>query len=311
MATSRTEYFAHKIFRAGDLSRAIRTAIDAVFSESHVADISLFRTLPDGTKRTTHGQALSAIEDLCDLSTQGSLLIDVVPAGSKSYYARDLQLHVSGSVESISLEASAEDPEKVTRFIETVSDRLGLQPGKTPYEVGREEAQREAADQVERETELLRRVTRLEHRLDSAPQPLTCFLSFQFSEPSQSYARTVKHFLELLGVRVLTGEGYEPRTIQDKVRQRLAAGLDVVVLIESASKKSAWTRDEIAVAQGPGVYLIPLVERGATFDNGIFGEHEYIAFDSGHIGDALVGLLEGILFVQRMRSSDRDPDPAA
>ncbi len=87
-----------------------------------------------------------------------------------------------------------------------------------------------------------------------------------------------------------------------KVRSRLAESLDVVVVIEAADGKSSWTRDEMARAQNPGVFLNPLVEDGATFDAGIFRDHEYIRFAEGHVSDAFIGLIEGIQYVVRVRT---------
>jgi hypothetical protein len=87
------------------------------------------------------------------------------------------------------------------------------------------------------------------------------------------------------------------------VRSRLAEGIDIVVVIEAAARKSPWTRDEIAKAQSPYVFLIPLVEDGAVFDKGIFGDHEYLSFAPGHIGDTFTGLREGIQYAQRERSA--------
>jgi hypothetical protein len=62
----------------------------------------------------------------------------------------------------------------------------------------------------------------------------------------------------------------------------------------------------MARAQSPGVFLIPLVEEGATFDRGIYGDHEFIPFDKGHISDAFVGLLEGVNYVRRAVGSKTD-----
>jgi len=75
----------------------------------------------------------------------------------------------------------------------------------------------------------------------------------------------------------------------------------LIIVIETADGKSFWTRDEIARAQNPGVFLIPLVEEGATFDAGIFGDHEYIPFARDHVSDAFINLIEGIQYVERVR----------
>jgi hypothetical protein len=75
----------------------------------------------------------------------------------------------------------------------------------------------------------------------------------------------------------------------------------VVIVILTKGNETAWIRDEM----NRGEVVIPLVENGATFDGGIFGNHEYIPFEAGHIGDAFVRLLEGIEFLKKNREVKR------
>jgi hypothetical protein len=79
------------------------------------------------------------------------------------------------------------------------------------------------------------------------------------------------------------------------VRDRLNQEIDIVVVIEVAEKKSSWTRDEMARAQRPDAFLIPIVENGAKFDEGIYGSHEYIPFASHHIETPSLGFSKGCL----------------
>jgi hypothetical protein len=203
----------------------------------------------------------------------------------------------------LSLSAEADSPELLRSFCAAFQDALGLAPALSPQERAKTEIE-EGGNAIPPIMQLIEdlseRVAALERQASDRPSILTCFLSFQFTGVSVEYARQVRHFLELLDVRVITGQGYEPKPINEKVRERLQESLDFVVVIEVTERKSAWTRDEIARAQQPGVFLIPLVEQGATFDRGIFGDHEYIEFAPGHIGDAFAGLLEGVSYVRRV-----------
>jgi hypothetical protein len=60
-------------------------------------------------------------------------------------------------------------------------------------------------------------------------------------------------------------------------------------------------RDEAAKAQQSNVFLVPVIEEGVQFESGIFADHEYIRFPSGHIADTFIKLLEGINFVKQHR----------
>ena len=49
-------------------------------------------------------------------------------------------------------------------------------------------------------------------------------------------------------------------------------------------RPSFWTRDEIATARQRDIAIVPIVEAGAHFEQGIFGDIEYIEFAPSHIG---------------------------
>ena len=156
----------------------------------------------------------------------------------------------------------------------------------------------------------LKEIEALSHRLDTlervpsrARRSLRCFLSYRLEDaPSDRAATEVERFLSLLEVEVVTGRGYEPRSIRDKVDERLD-GLDLAVLLVSSNGESFWTRDEITTARARGVYVIPIVGEGHDFFPGLFGDHEYIRYATDHVGDAFLKLLEGVLYVRRIRES--------
>jgi len=153
-----------------------------------------------------------------------------------------------------------------------------------------------------KESVVPRTATRIEEKETPSTKLLRCFLSYRFSDKGKSYAREVGHFLEMQGVEVLTGEMYEPRGISQKVKELLAKDLDFVVLIVAEDGESAWTHDEIATARAEKKVIIPLVVEGSKFQAGLSGDTEWIPFASGHVGDTLTKLSEGINYVRKQIS---------
>jgi hypothetical protein len=313
MSAEREMSFASKLLPAGELRKALERVRDTVASP--MAKTSLFRVrrLGDGTTRTDDNLPLSTLDDVCDLASP-EFDVTLSFEEEKGRF-RQLRAMINPNADGyLDVEFEAPNVEQLGKLIESFQRELGLE--RAPSYAARFAAllqqDREAAGKSlpAQIAEIAARVETVERRIETEAPQLTCFLSFQFVSPSIEYGREVQRFLELRGVRVVSGQGYEPKTIQEKVRSRLAEGIDVVVVIEAAARKSSWTRDEIAKAQSPDVFLIPLVEDGAVFDKGIFGDHEYLSFAPGHVGDTFVGLLEGIQYVQRERSARARRDVA-
>jgi len=128
--------------------------------------------------------------------------------------------------------------------------------------------------------------------------PLRCFLSFRFSPQGKQYADEVRHFLELVGVEVVTGDRFEPRGISEKIGELLSAGTHFGILIITEDGESMWTRDEVNKLWSEGKYVIILVLEGASFSQGLKGDLEWITFAKGHISDAFTKILEGIRFIR-------------
>jgi hypothetical protein len=145
------------------------------------------------------------------------------------------------------------------------------------------------------------RLVALERRASEAP--LRCFLSFRFSESSAATAREVEQYLTLMGVEVVSGIEYEPRRVEDKVRDRLLSGVDFVVYLVTSEGESSWLRDELATATAQGAIPVPLVEAGSHVDPGLLGNIEYIPFAAGHPGDCWIRLAQAVRYVAAARLS--------
>lgn len=155
---------------------------------------------------------------------------------------------------------------------------------------------------------LSRRIEQLETAVFEPKQKLRCFLSYRFSSENEILALRLSQFLKLLDVEVITGANYEPRQVSQKVLSRLREPLNFIVLLVTKTGESMWTRDEIGTALHKGLALIPIVENGAVLQPGMFSDIEYVSFESGHIGDALLKLLEAVSFVRQQVADAHPPD---
>ena len=124
-----------------------------------------------------------------------------------------------------------------------------------------------------------------------------CFLSFRFTDRSMEYAETVKRFLSLSEIEVITGMEFEPQSVSKKISERLAA-VDFGVAIISNEDQSMWTRDEVVSLNEAGKSVIFLVEQGADFSEGIFGDIEVIWFPENSISETFIKILEGIKYIE-------------
>jgi len=59
------------------------------------------------------------------------------------------------------------------------------------------------------------------------------FVSFRFDDHSKSLAFELKEFLDKVNVNLISGIGYEPRPVSEKVLQRLSSPLDLFIIIGS------------------------------------------------------------------------------
>src|SRR5207302_4557130 len=123
---------------------------------------------------------------------------------------------------------------------------------------------------------ILARLETLEDAVFPPTRRLRCFLSYRFTDTNEIIALRVQQFLTLLDIEVLSGASYEPRQVSEKVLSKLRQPLDFIVLLITGTGESMWTRDEIGTAIHKGVAFIPLVQKGTTFEPGLFADVEYV-----------------------------------
>ena len=207
----------------------------------------------------------------------------------------------------LSLFISADDMIGAQNLLNQVASTLNLTPFDSDSLRFSDEILEERIEQLESRVAALERVTDY--------SPLKCFFSYRFPNSAHSsdrdvelIARDVEQFLSLLGVKVISGLGYEPRRVEDKVRDRLLGGVDFVVYIVTSEGESSWLRDELATAAAYGVIPVPLVEEGCNLDYGIHGNIEHIPFAPGHPGDSWIRLLQALDYIAEVKNNKSDKE---
>lgn len=300
MGVNKILYFKVKQFAAGELSLAVENICSTIFDSKYSVSASVTRKLSDGTMVDQQKDDPSLLSSICNLEKEhvSFYLTYAIRLKEGPLTGNIITASVSVNNGILVVYVKASSVEQLREFSQVFADKLKLDI--IPDHELSTKWKSKGLMTWDDVAELAERVTNLECER-AVSRRLTCFLSFRFEGHSLEYGRMVKQFLELLGVRVITGQGYEPKPVNEKVRSRLSESLDIIIIIETLDGKSSWTRDEIAKAQNPGIFLIPLVEEGTTFDAGIYGDHEYIQFSEGHISDAFIGLIEGIQYIERIR----------
>jgi hypothetical protein len=127
---------------------------------------------------------------------------------------------------------------------------------------------------------------------------LRCFVSFRFDEHSKALALELRNFMELAGLEFISGLGYEPRSVSEKVLDRLKGRINLFIVILASGADSAWLHQEIGVAKGRGLPVMVLREDGAGFDEGLLSDIEYASFPKGQISGVFIPVLQAIQYIQ-------------
>jgi len=126
-----------------------------------------------------------------------------------------------------------------------------------------------------------------------------CFLSFRFDDHSKSLAFELKEFLDLCNINVISGLGYEPRSVSEKVLSRLTQKIDLFILINSLSGDSAWINQEIGVAKSKNIPIVVLNEERTDEKSSLLGDNEYIIFPKNIISKSFIGILQALKYIEK------------
>lgn len=144
-------------------------------------------------------------------------------------------------------------------------------------------------------------ISTIKHKIVREKTRLTSFVSFRFDEHSKALAFELREFLDQIDVTFISGMGYEPKPVSEKVIERLSGPIDLFIIIYSSSGESTWLNQEVGMAKGKNLPIVILVEEGAAWNQGILADNEYIEFKNGTISQTFIRLLEGISFLRKSK----------
>jgi hypothetical protein len=274
-------HFKPKTLQIGELKDACEKAISVVLGPGFTLEVGHPRTPSPGVSDTVWLGAES-LRPLVDLST-----IDIsltAKAGDKSYREISLSFQRADERESFIIWAGNE---AAFQCLQIIVASLGLEQTEPPKD--------KFASYVEA---IEARVASLAKSAKAAGNKPKCFISFKFDNPETvTQVNRLKRLLAAAHIEFLTGEEYEPRRIEDKVKGRLRADVDFLIAVSTKAGESKWIRDEIADANSRGLWIVLLLEEGATFEKGIFGSLEYVPFSLA-IEQTFPAVLEGVNFIK-------------
>lgn len=291
MQTTRYKTCKNASFNPGELRRAFALIMTELGISEAAARVSAeFRYGDDGNvKKDITFIDLELITDFSN--NMNSVCLQFASDGSRLYDKNNFVImsqFQGGILLNISSENSS-TPEMILNILEKELKLVEMpKPEYKPF----------------KDAELEARVEILESKIQELSRQLSCFLSYRFNARGKAMALELSRFLSLLNIKVVSGMGYEPRRITEKVTARLKSGHDFLIYLITKDGESMWTRDELIVSFGSGVPVIILVEKGTSFEKGLLSDWEYVEFDGDHIGDTFISILEAIDFLkeQKMRS---------
>lgn len=123
--------------------------------------------------------------------------------------------------------------------------------------------------------------------------PRTAFIAHRFDQAGDVAAGKIARFLSLLGFDCLTGQGYEPRSVADKVKSRIMAQAIIIVVL-TPGEENTWLIQESLLSSSAGKPLILIRDTTAGFKPGLLADHEFIPICAGCVEQAFIPLLEGL-----------------
>lgn len=123
--------------------------------------------------------------------------------------------------------------------------------------------------------------------------PRSAFIAHRFDTEGEQVADRLARFLDLLGFDVKTGRGFAPEAVSEKVRKRIESQA-VIFIVYTPGDDATWLIQEsvLALAREKCVFL--LRDPRVAFKSALFGDLEYITFESPNIERAFIPVLEGL-----------------
>jgi hypothetical protein len=125
------------------------------------------------------------------------------------------------------------------------------------------------------------------------PEPRTCFIAHRFDDLGSECADKLARFLELLGFKVVTGRSYSTKSVSAKVGNRINSQA-LLIVVFTAGEDSTWLYEESIFAHAKEKPIFILKDMKANFKSALFGDLEYISFESPRIEIGFIPILEGL-----------------
>lgn len=133
----------------------------------------------------------------------------------------------------------------------------------------------------------------------------TVFIAHRFDAVGQEVSDKVALFLTMLGFECVSGRGYAPGPISEKVKSRLQAQA-IVVVVWTPGEDSTWLVQESLLSNLSGKPLILIKEATSVFKPGLLADLEFIPFSEARIEQTFIPLLEGLRAIG-FRFGNSDP----
>jgi hypothetical protein len=141
---------------------------------------------------------------------------------------------------------------------------------------------------------------KLNEILESQKKIKKIFVSMRFDDHSKSVAFDLNKFFALLNLEMITGMGVEPRSITEKVEDRIENSIDLFIILLTKSGSSDWINQEIGFAKAKKLPILILKEYKANTTNpGMLRDNEYIEFRK--ISEVYIGILETVRYLEDLR----------
>ena len=281
MSITEYRFYEFRKFELGELKVSFQTILDKFSTSFEDANFSL---------RYEYGETSESknitIEDLGTILEIGDKLDSVILSFRTESYGRNY-ISISKRKNLLHIYSDSPSAETTATLLQVLEESLKLKRLSPPIEDD---------DEID---EIKKRLLFIEQQIGQKDRQLTCFFSYRFNDYTKPLALELIRFLELAGVQVISGAGYEPRKLSDKVMSRLEQPMDFFIYLVSGDGESTWTRDELGIAHVKGYAVVLLVEKGAKIEKGILGDWEYLEFVPGHISDTFVGIMEAIRYIRR------------
>jgi len=123
--------------------------------------------------------------------------------------------------------------------------------------------------------------------------PRSAFIAHRFDPEGEMAANRLSRFLTLLKFDVKTGRSFLPKSVSDKAKERIESQSIIFVILTKGSDSTWLTQESIfGLVKDKPVFI--LLDSKAEFKSGLFGDLEYVPFESHAIEKSFIPVLEGL-----------------